>query len=168
MNIGEAASASGVSAKMIRHYESVELLLLPAPPHRRGLPAIRREGRSHAAVHPAVAGFLGFSIEEIRRLLSLWQDRGRPSRQVKAMAQAHIAELEQKAQEILAMKSTLEHLVHCRKGGMTVRTAPSGKLGRPPPGEHCRRGKTPCQAWFRAAMSIWARSCADSRSGRIG
>jgi DNA-binding transcriptional MerR regulator len=58
---------------------------------------------------------LGFSIEEIRGLLSLWQDRRRPSRQVNAMAQAHIADLEQKAQEILAMKSTLEHLVHCCK-----------------------------------------------------
>lgn len=59
---------------------------------------------------------LGFSIEEIRGLLSLWRDRRRPSRQVKAMAQAHIAELEQKAQEILAMKSTLERLVHCCRG----------------------------------------------------
>ena len=53
---------------------------------------------------------------DIGELVGLWQDRKRPSRQVKALAQAHIAELEQKAQEILVMKATLEHLVHCCKG----------------------------------------------------
>jgi MerR family copper efflux transcriptional regulator len=114
MNIGEAASASGVSAKMIRHYESVELL----PPASRTDAGYRQyaERDVHTLQFIRRSRDLGFSIEEIRRLLSLWQDRGRPSRQVKAMAQAHIAELEQKAQEILAMKSTLEHLLHCCKG----------------------------------------------------
>jgi MerR family copper efflux transcriptional regulator len=59
---------------------------------------------------------LGFSIEQIRELLGLWQNRRRPSRQVKALAQAHIEELEQKLQELQAMKATLEHLVHCCHG----------------------------------------------------
>ena len=59
---------------------------------------------------------LGFSIQQIGELVALWQDRKRPSRQVKALAQAHIAELEQKAQELLAMKATLEHLVDCCHG----------------------------------------------------
>ena len=59
---------------------------------------------------------LGFSIEQIRELLGLWQNRRRPSRQVKALAQAHIEELEQKLQKLQAMKATLEHLVHCCRG----------------------------------------------------
>ena len=110
MNIGEAAGASGVSAKMIRHYESVDLL----PPAARTDAGYRQytEKDVHTLQFIRRSRDLGFSIDEIRGLLSLWQDRRRPSRQVKAMAQAHIAELEQKAQEILAMKSTLEHLVH--------------------------------------------------------
>ena len=114
MNIGEAAGASGVSAKMIRHYESVDLL----PPAARTDAGYRQytEKDVHTLQLIRRSRDLGFSIEEIRGLLSLWQDRRRPSRQVKAMAQAHIAELEQKAQEILAMKSTLEHLVHCCRG----------------------------------------------------
>lgn len=114
MNIGEAAGASGVSAKMIRHYESVDLL----PPAARTDAGYRQytEKDVHTLQFIRRSRDLGFSIDEIRGLLSLWQDRRRPSRQVKAMAQAHIAELEQKAQEILAMKSTLEHLVHCCRG----------------------------------------------------
>ena len=59
---------------------------------------------------------LGFSIAEITELVGLWHDRGRPSRQVKALAEAHIRELEQKAAELLAMKATLQHLVHCCHG----------------------------------------------------
>ena len=114
MNIGEAAGASGVSAKMIRHYESVDLL----PPAARTDAGYRQytEKDVHTLQFIRRSRDLGFSIDEIRGLLSLWQDRRRPSRQVKAMAQAHIAGLEQKGQEILAMKSTLEHLVHCCRG----------------------------------------------------
>ena len=59
---------------------------------------------------------LGFSIEQIRELLGLWQDRRRPSRQVRALAQAHIEELDEKLKELQSMKATLEHLVHCCHG----------------------------------------------------
>jgi MerR family copper efflux transcriptional regulator len=114
LNIGDAAKASGVSAKMIRHYEEVGLLAAP----RRTEAGYRQY--SAAEVHTLRfirhARDLGFSIHAIGELVGLWQDRRRSSRQVKALAQAHIVELEQKAQEILAMKATLEHLVHCCKG----------------------------------------------------
>ena len=114
LNIGDAARATGVSAKMIRHYEEVGLLAAP----RRTESGYRQY--SAAEVHTLRfirhARDLGFSIHTIGELVGLWQDRKRPSRQVKALAQAHIVELEQKAQEILVMKATLEHLVHCCKG----------------------------------------------------
>ena len=114
MNIGQAAAASGVSAKMIRHYEDVGLL--PAP--KRSDAGYRRydDNDVHTLRFVRHARDLGFSIATISRLVSLWQDRGRPSREVKALAQAHIEALERKASELLAMKSTLEHLVHCCHG----------------------------------------------------
>lgn len=114
MNIGEAAKVSGVSAKMIRHYEGVGLLseaVRTASGYRQytdkevGTLRFIRQSRD-----------LGFSIEQIRELLGLWQNRKRPSRQVKALAQAHIQELEAKLQELQSMKATLEHLVQCCHG----------------------------------------------------
>lgn len=114
MNIGQAATASGVSAKMIRHYEVVGLL--PAP--RRTESGYRQynDTEVHTLRFVRQARDLGFSIHEIGELLSLWRNRKRPSRLVKAMAEVHIQALEQKAQELLAMKNTLEHLVHCCHG----------------------------------------------------
>ena len=114
MNIGEAASTSGVSAKMIRHYEGLALL----PPARRTAAGYRQYGQSdvHTLRFIRHSRDLGFSLAEIAELLSLWQNRRRPSRQVKALAEAHIRELERKAAELLAMKATLEHLVHCCHG----------------------------------------------------
>ncbi|WP_280156523.1 Cu(I)-responsive transcriptional regulator [Piscinibacter sp. XHJ-5] len=114
MNIGEAAKASGVSAKMIRHYESVGLF----PEPRRTDSGYRQytEKEVHTLRFIRQARDLGFSLEQISELLALWQNRRRPSRQVKALAEAHIQELEQKLQELQVMKSTLEHLVHCCHG----------------------------------------------------
>ena len=102
MNIGGAASASGVSAKMIRHYE--ELALLPAA--RRTEAGYRQYEQNdvHTLRFIRHSRDLGFSLTEIAELLGLWQNRRRPSRQVKALAEAHIHELEQKATELLAMK----------------------------------------------------------------
>jgi len=114
MNIGDAAKASGVSAKMIRHYESVGLF-----PQ-----AVRTDSgyRQYTDKEVGTLRFirqsrdLGFSIEQIRELLGLWQNRKRPSRRVKALAQAHIQELDEKLKELQAMKAALEHLVHCCRG----------------------------------------------------
>ncbi|MBC7376202.1 MAG: Cu(I)-responsive transcriptional regulator [Burkholderiaceae bacterium] len=114
MNIGQAAKASGVSAKMIRHYEQVGLL----PAARRTEAGYRQYASNdvHTLRFIRHARDLGFSIHEIGDLVGLWQNHGRPSRDVKALAEAHIAALDAKAQELLAMKATLAHLVHCCHG----------------------------------------------------
>lgn len=114
MQIGEASRATGVSAKMIRHYESIGLI--PA--------ADRRDSnyRDYAAEDVHRLGFirrardLGFSIEEIRGLLRLWGDRKRSSREVKAMTLSHIAELDAKIALLGEMRATLAHLAHCCDG----------------------------------------------------
>ena len=114
MNIGDAARASGVSAKMIRHYESVGLF----PQALRTESGYRQytDREVHTLRFIRQSRALGFSIERIRDLLGLWHNRRRSSRQVKALAQAHLEELEEKLQELQAMKTTLEHLVHCCHG----------------------------------------------------
>ncbi len=114
MNIGRAAQASGVSAKMIRHYEEVGLL--PAAARTEAGYRQYNDTDVHTLRFVRHARDLGFSIPDIGQLVSLWQNRGRPSRQVKLLAQAHIQELERKAQELLAMKATLEHLASCCHG----------------------------------------------------
>ncbi|WP_373889533.1 Cu(I)-responsive transcriptional regulator [Massilia sp. IC2-476] len=108
LNIGDAAKASGVSAKMIRHYESIGLV---REPRRTGAGYRVYSGedvRVLQFVHRARA--LGFSLEQIRRLLSLWQDQGRASADVRALARAHIDELNKKIAEMEAMRRTLEAL----------------------------------------------------------
>jgi Cu(I)-responsive transcriptional regulator len=114
MNIGEAAKASGVSAKMIRHYESVGLFAEA----QRTESGYRQYNDKDISTLRFVrqSRDLGFSIEQIRELLGLWQNRKRPSRQVRALAQAHIEELDEKLKELQAMKATLEHLVSCCHG----------------------------------------------------
>lgn len=114
INIGDAAVATGVSAKMIRHYESVGLL----PEATRTQAGYRQYlgNDLHRLRFIRQARDLGFSIEQIRELLGLWDNRKRPSRQVKALAEVHIRELDAKVQELQAMKSTLEHLVSCCHG----------------------------------------------------
>ncbi len=112
MNIGEAAQRSGVSAKMVRHYES--LGLLPAVPRTDA--GYRRYGERelHTLRFIRRARDLGFGIEEIRSLLALWQDRARASRDVKKLAQRHAADLQRRIDEMEAMRRTLEALAaHC-------------------------------------------------------
>ncbi|MCO4318162.1 Cu(I)-responsive transcriptional regulator [Phyllobacterium sp. 21LDTY02-6] len=112
MNIGEAAASSGVSAKMIRHYESIGLIE-PADRTQSGyrvyggddLDTLRfiRRGRD-----------LGFSIDHIRQLLMLWRDRSRASSDVKTIALRHVRELEEKMLQLQEMADTLRHLAaHC-------------------------------------------------------
>lgn len=134
VNIGEAAKATGVSAKMIRHYESVELFT----PTGRTEAGYRQyaERDLHTLRFIRRARDLGFSIEQIRELLALWQDRKRPSRQVKAFAQAHLQELEQKLRELQAMKASLEHLVHCCHGDDRPECPIIDSLAEPGDGRH--------------------------------
>ena len=112
MNIGEAARASGVSAKMIRHYEAIGLV----PRAARTDAGYRRYSGNdvHTLRFIGQARILGFSIKQISELVGLWRDQRRPSRKVKALAQAHIDELDARVRELEAMKRTLKDLVsHC-------------------------------------------------------
>jgi MerR family transcriptional regulator, copper efflux regulator len=109
MNIGAASEASGVSAKMIRHYEAIGLL----PPPARRDNSYRDYGAQevHELRFIGRARKLGFSMPEIATLLALWRDRGRPSREVRKVAAAHLADLERRIAEMQGMASTLRHLV---------------------------------------------------------
>ena len=108
MNIGAASEASGVSQRMIRHYEKIDLV--PAPP-RRGSYRDYSDPDVHRLRFIANARDLGFPIEEIRTLLGLWSDRDRSSAEVKALAKARAAELGRKARALEAMQSALIDLV---------------------------------------------------------
>ena len=109
-NIGQAAQASGVSAKMIRHYEEIGLIG-KAPRSESGYRRYTAP-EVHTLRFIKQARTLGFSIKQIGALLGLWQDQARSSSQVKALALEHIAELERKIGEMQAMKATLARLVH--------------------------------------------------------
>lgn len=114
MNIGKAAEESGVSAKMIRYYESIGLI----QPGARTDAGYRTYGDSdvHTLRFIKRARTLGFSLDQIRNLLSLWQNPGRASADVKAIAQQHVAELEQRIRELSEMRDTLDHLARTCAG----------------------------------------------------
>lgn len=108
LNIGDAAKASGVSAKMIRHYESIGLVEEAKRTDSGYRVYSEQDVRVLQFVHRARA--LGFSLEQIGKLLSLWQDKERASADVRALARAHIEELNRKIGEMEAMRRTLEAL----------------------------------------------------------
>ena len=114
MNIGEAAQASGVSAKMIRYYEEIGLI---TPAARTGN-NYRTYGGDQVHVLRFIkrARSLGFSLEETQALLKLWQDRSRESAAVKDIATTHIDDLERRIAEMQGMVKTLKHLAHCCGG----------------------------------------------------
>ena len=114
MNIGQAARASGVSAKMIRHYESIGLV----PPAGRRDSGYRDYGASdlHRLGFIRHARDLGFSLERIRVLLGLWGDPGRSNADVKAIAEAHVRELEERARQLNEMAGALRSLADACDG----------------------------------------------------
>jgi len=113
MNIGEVANASGVSAKMVRHYEESGLIR----PATRSHSNYRTYSQNDVEVLRFVkrARTLGFPMKQIATLLALWEDRSRPSSEVKELARQHIAELNARIAELTEMRDALEHLArHCR------------------------------------------------------
>lgn len=105
MNIGHASKASGVSQRMIRHYEKIGLV--PAAPRRDSGYRDYSDADVHRLRFVANARDLGFPIEEIGELLSLWSDRDRSSAEVKALAQARAEELGNKARKLEVMRAAL-------------------------------------------------------------
>ena len=114
MNIGEASSATGVSAKMIRYYESIGLIR--APLRTESNYRVYSSDEVHTLRFVKRARTLGFSVEETATLLGLWQDKERASAEVKDIATGHIAALETKIVELQSMVKTLKHLAHCCGG----------------------------------------------------
>jgi Cu(I)-responsive transcriptional regulator len=114
MQIGEAAKATGVSAKMIRHYESIGLV--PAADRRDSNYRDYGHHDLHRLGFIRRARVLGFSMDEIRDLLRLWADADRSSADVKALAQTHIADLDTKIALLQEMRGTLGALVDACDG----------------------------------------------------
>lgn len=114
MQIGEAAKASGVSAKMIRHYEAIGLV--PAAGRRDSNYRDYGHHDLHRLGFIRRARDLGFSMDQIRDLLRLWGDVDRSSGDVKALAQGHLDELEAKIVALQEMRGTLSHLIDACNG----------------------------------------------------
>lgn len=113
-NIGEAAGRSGVSAKMVRHYESLGLL----PSVNRTESGYRQysDKEVHTLRFIKRSRDLGFSMVEIAELLKLWQNRRRSSAEVRRIASRHVSDLDQRIREMEEMRRTLQHLIHCCHG----------------------------------------------------
>lgn len=112
MNIGRAAEASGVSAKMIRHYESIGLLRAA----HRTLAGYRiyDENDVHTLRFIRRARDLGFAIKEINALVGLWRNQRRASRDVKRLAARHMDQIDEKIRELQSVRLALAHLAdHC-------------------------------------------------------
>ncbi len=108
MNIGEAAKISGINAKLIRHYEAIGII--PKASRTDAGYRVYSETDVHILSFVRRARGLGFSMKEIKKLVSLWRNRSRASSEVKALAQTHIKDLESKISELRAMRDTLQKL----------------------------------------------------------
>jgi len=114
MNIGQAAAASGVSAKMLRYYESIGLI--PAAGRTEAGYRVYNGADVHTLRFIRRARDFGLSMERIRLLVSLWQDQKRPSREVKRIATEHVGELRAKIAELSLMCEALEELADACHG----------------------------------------------------
>ena len=113
MNVGSAARRSGLPAKTIRYYEEIGLIL----PARAANGYRDYSGEDiHRLSFLRRARGLGFSIEECRQLMALYQDRGRASHDVRQIATAHVAAIDEKLREFQAMRATLLKLIHACHG----------------------------------------------------
>lgn len=114
MNIGQAADASGVTSKMIRYYESIGLI---------GEARRTESGyRKYTDIDVQTLRFikrsrdLGFSLERIKTLLALWQDRTRKSADVKQLAKQYIEELDRDIAKLQSIRDQLQHMASCCRG----------------------------------------------------
>ena len=135
-NIGQAAEASGVSAKMIRHYEEIGLI----PPANRTFANYRIYNENDVLTLQFIkrARSLGFSVKQIAVLLNLWQDKTRSSAEVKRLAQQHVTELQHKVRQMQAMCDALKQLVdHCH-GDQRPNCPIIDGIAVPPMTGHCK------------------------------
>jgi MerR family transcriptional regulator, copper efflux regulator len=145
MNIGEAAAASGVSAKMIRYYEEIGLISPPA----RTESGYRTYGGDDISSLRFVrrARDLGFTVEQIGNLMTLWRDRSRASADVKKLALSHVKALEDKMREIEEMAAALRHLAENCHGddrpGCPIIEELSGQHAAPGKGRPAGSGNRP-------------------------
>lgn len=113
MNISDVAERAGLPPKTIRYYEDIGLVRpLRADNGYRQF----RESDLHKLAFLGRARSLGFSLDDCRRLLELYEDHGRASADVKALAEHHLTEIDRKIEELSAMRRTLSHLVDCCAG----------------------------------------------------
>lgn len=110
LDIGRASKESGVSVKMVRHYEAIGLLKDVARTYANY--RVYADKEVHTLRFIKRARTLGFSMDDIRELLALWQNKSRPSASVKKIAGGHMQDLKRRIQEMQSMVSTLEHLTH--------------------------------------------------------
>ena len=142
MNIGQAAAASGISAKMIRYYESIGLF--GAVARTEAGYRVYSEGDVHTLRFIRRARDLGFSVGQMTNLLALWQDRSRASAEVKRIALDHVGELERKMRELAEMAETLRHLArNChgdeRPDCPIINELSQGEVAEPKPAAKPRR-----------------------------
>ncbi len=110
LDIGRAAKASGVSVKMVRHYEAIGLLGKVARTHANY--RLYTDKDVHTLRFIKRARTLGFAMQDVRQLLALWQNKSRPSAAVKKIAGGHMQDLKRRIAEMQSMVATLEHLTH--------------------------------------------------------